>query len=290
MSAPERRGRLDDEPLRAPESQIGGWRFRGGRAPEEHRACAERIGIEREDDRLGRSERGHTLRANQHLVIARLERRRRRDRNLRDERAGLQRCAPFRDRLTGGAHQRGLHLPALAPIVAARRAARHFGDRANDRRALARPRRRRLHAQRQLSRKRRQATTAPVRAPCASDVSTDVVAVIGFTAVRRLRGEISRSRAHLHAGALHANRDLVEFAVGLRRRVVPEQIVVAEIVDDAAKARFEQRRLADPQSVGDRHHHLERAVAVRASAAPRTTGPDRPDRTTRSRGSQSASS
>jgi hypothetical protein len=54
----------------------------------------------------------------------------------------------------------------------------------------------------------------------------------------------------------------VEATVSLRRRVVPEQVIVAEIVNDAAQPGFEERGLADLESVGNRHHRLERAIGV----------------------------
>ena len=99
MSPPSDAGVSTIKPFRAAEPQIGRGNFARAEAPEEQRAGAERVGLEREDERLGRAERSHALRANQHFVVARLERRRRRDRDLRRERARLERRAPLRDRL-----------------------------------------------------------------------------------------------------------------------------------------------------------------------------------------------
>ena len=83
----ERRGRLDDSRSVRRNRKICRRDFSRTDPPEEQRAGAERRGVERKDDRLGRSERGHTLRANQAPCNRRLERRRRRDRDLRDERS-----------------------------------------------------------------------------------------------------------------------------------------------------------------------------------------------------------
>ena len=82
------RGGLDDEPFGAPEPKIGGREFPGAHPPEEQRACAERIGVEREDGGLGRPQRRRALRADHDLVVAGFERCRQRDGNLRNERPG----------------------------------------------------------------------------------------------------------------------------------------------------------------------------------------------------------
>ena len=90
------------------------------------------------------------------LVIARFQRCRRRDRNLRDERPGLERCAPFRNRLAGGAHSVASTCPPLpqsSPVAVLRgtsATARTIAARAGVQAAAA------TDAQRKLSRKRGQ--------------------------------------------------------------------------------------------------------------------------------------
>ena len=147
----ERDRRLDDEPFCAAESKVGGRHLTWTDPPEEERPRAERIRVEREDGRLGRAKSRHAFRTDYDFVIVGLERRSRRNGNLRRERPGRESRASLRDRLAGAVHQGRLELPAFSPIVSVRRAPRQLGNGSHDGCALARPRRGGQHAQRQLA-------------------------------------------------------------------------------------------------------------------------------------------
>src|SRR5439155_9432050 len=55
----------------------------------------------------------------------------------------------------------------------------------------------------------------------------------------RRRGKIPSASADLDARTLHAHRDRVEFAIELSTRVVAEEIVRSQIVDDPSQSAVE---------------------------------------------------
>ena len=154
---------------------------RGPDAPEEERPRAERIRVEREDGRFGRAKSRHAFRTDDDFVIVGLERRSRRNGNLRRERPGRERRASLRDRLAGAVHQGRLELPSSSPIVSVRRAPRQLGNGSHDR-PRARASTPRTPARAAAARVRSwRATTAPGH-HLASDVSGGATEVIGLTA------------------------------------------------------------------------------------------------------------